>query len=96
VILKIQDDGRGFDARTVKAGRKKHHGLGLTNMRERALSLGGTYTIESVPGFGTTIVVRVPLKTARESKTGRPSATVKKIHDRNTVAEIAKFRPLSS
>jgi len=64
-VLKIQDDGQGFDAKTVKAGKKMRHGLGLTNMRERALSLGGTYEIKSVPGRGTTILVRVPLAVAR-------------------------------
>jgi PAS domain S-box-containing protein len=64
VILKIQDDGRGFDLKTLKTGVKRRHGLGLTNMRERALSMGGTCEITSVPGRGTMIVVRVPLKTA--------------------------------
>ena len=61
VILKIQDDGEGFDPKTLKPGKKIRHGLGLTNMRERALSLGGTYEIESAPGSGTVIRVRVPL-----------------------------------
>jgi two-component system NarL family sensor kinase len=63
VVLKIQDDGQGFDAKTLNAGKKMRHGLGLTNMRERALSLGGTYEITSIPGRGTAITVRVPLKT---------------------------------
>jgi PAS domain S-box-containing protein len=65
VVLKIQDDGQGFDAKTLKAAGKMRHGLGLTNMRERALSLGGTCEIKSLPGRGTTIIVRVPLKTAK-------------------------------
>jgi PAS domain S-box-containing protein len=60
-VLKIQDDGEGFDPKTLKAVKKIRHGLGLTNMRERALSLGGTYEIKSAPGRGTSIVVRVPL-----------------------------------
>jgi PAS domain S-box-containing protein len=67
VVLKIQDDGQGFDAKTLKAGKKIRHGLGLTNMRERALSLAGTFEIKSLPGRGTDIVVRVPLKTAKKS-----------------------------
>ena len=61
VVLKIKDDGQGFDPKTLKAGKKKRHGLGLTNMRERALSLGGTYEIKSALGRGTEIVVHVPL-----------------------------------
>jgi PAS domain S-box-containing protein len=60
IVLKIQDDGRGFDSRRSKAGKGKWHGIGLTNMRERAEFLGGTCTVESAPKRGTTITVRVP------------------------------------
>jgi PAS domain S-box-containing protein len=63
VVLKIQDDGQGFDPKNLKAGTKRRHGLGLTNMRERALSLGGTYEIKSTPGRGTEIIVLVPAST---------------------------------
>jgi PAS domain S-box-containing protein len=61
LVLKIQDDGTGFDPQKGKAGKNKGHGLGLSNMRERALSLDGTFEIRSVKGKGTTIVVRIPL-----------------------------------
>lgn len=61
IRLKIQDDGKGFDPRKVKLHKKeKGHGLGLTNMRERALSLGGNCDIVSAPAKGTTIDVRIP------------------------------------
>jgi signal transduction histidine kinase len=65
VVLKIQDDGKGFDPKNQKAGKKMRHGLGLTNMRERALSLDGAYEIKSAPGNGTSIIVRVPLTTVQ-------------------------------
>jgi PAS domain S-box-containing protein len=61
VELKITDDGQGFDQKTVHATKRSRHGLGLTNMRERALSVGGTYEIHSKPGKGTAIHVRVPM-----------------------------------
>lgn len=61
IHLKIQDDGRGFDPQKIKRHKKeKGHGLGLTNMRERALSLGGSCEIESSPKAGTTISVSIP------------------------------------
>jgi len=61
IRLKIQDDGRGFDVKKTHRGkREKGHGLGLTNMRERALSLGGTCEIVSMPEKGTTITVQIP------------------------------------
>jgi signal transduction histidine kinase len=57
VRLRVVDDGRGFDpdARLVRARR-----LGLTSMQERAASLGGTLTVTSAPGAGTTVELRFP------------------------------------
>ncbi|MEJ7585366.1 MAG: ATP-binding protein [Acidimicrobiales bacterium] len=56
-VVRISDDGTGFDpnARTI---RSRH--LGLTSMRERAHA-GGSLTIESGPGQGTTVRCEVPL-----------------------------------
>jgi signal transduction histidine kinase len=51
VILEIDDDGSGFDATTPAAG------MGLSNLRERATSLGGTLQIESSPSQGSTVRV---------------------------------------
>jgi signal transduction histidine kinase len=57
LVLRVSDDGRGFDptARAVRARR-----LGLTSMNERAASLGGSLTITSALGQGTTVELRVP------------------------------------
>jgi PAS domain S-box-containing protein len=65
VVLTIQDDGRGFDLKAGLAPRRGQFGLGLTNMKERAGSLGGSCEIQSAPGKGTIVKVEVPL----ESKT---------------------------
>lgn len=56
--LTIQDDGRGFDPSTV-AG-KNGRAFGLDIMRERTRDIGGTLELDSQPGRGTRIVVRVP------------------------------------
>jgi signal transduction histidine kinase len=53
--LSVSDDGKGFQPRETTA---QH--LGLMSMRERAQSVGGTFTLESHAGQGTTIVVKVP------------------------------------
>jgi len=56
-VLRVTDDGSGFDPRTVRrAGRH----LGLVSMRDRAGGVGGTLTVESAPGKGTTIEMEVP------------------------------------
>jgi len=55
--VRIVDDGVGFDP-AARAIRARH--LGLTSMRERAQALGGTCTVESTPGVGTTVRAEVP------------------------------------
>jgi two-component system CheB/CheR fusion protein len=57
VLLTIEDDGKGFDVTATES----HSGLGLIGMRERALLIGGALQVESAPGDGTTVFVRVPL-----------------------------------
>src|ERR1017187_7984748 len=60
VSLIVEDDGGGFDAgNQASAAQGK---LGLLGMRERVTLAGGTLEIESTPGAGTTVFVRVPLK----------------------------------
>jgi signal transduction histidine kinase len=54
----VQDDGRGFDP-TQALARGQQHGTG--NMRRRAQTIGGTLTLRSAPGHGTTISLRVSL-----------------------------------
>ncbi|MFC9127577.1 GAF domain-containing sensor histidine kinase [Streptomyces sp. NPDC057099] len=56
-VLRVTDDGCGFDPQAVRrAGRH----LGLVSMRDRASGAGGTLTVESVAGKGTTIEMEVP------------------------------------
>jgi signal transduction histidine kinase len=56
-VLRVSDDGSGFDPSAVRrAGRH----LGLVSMRDRASGVGGTLTVESAPGKGTTIEMEVP------------------------------------
>ena len=53
VSLTVSDDGRGFTPTTGPG-----HGLG--NMRHRAESAGGTLTVDSTPGAGTTVRASIP------------------------------------
>ena len=56
VILRIKDDGRGFDADRSYPGH-----LGLHSMRERTAAVGGALHIQSSPGQGTSIEARLPV-----------------------------------
>ncbi|WP_102509708.1 sensor histidine kinase [Sanguibacter massiliensis] len=68
VALDVVDDGSGFDADAVLArGAGADSGFGLPGMRARARSLGGVLTVESTPGLGTAVAVRVSVdSSARE------------------------------
>lgn len=55
IILRVSDDGVGFDVSQEKSGA-----YGLQNMNERAVELGGTMHMVSVPSYGTRIEVQVP------------------------------------
>ena len=57
LLLTIRDNGNGFDREKI-AGR---HGLGLNGMAERARILGGTLSIDSEIGKGTTVMVSIPV-----------------------------------
>jgi signal transduction histidine kinase len=54
----IADNGVGFDPR--ESGRRDFPRFGLATMRERAEASGGTFSIVSRPGAGTTIEVTLP------------------------------------
>jgi signal transduction histidine kinase len=56
--IEIEDDGQGFDPGTAPEDRPHY---GLLGIRERAELLGGVAIIDSAPGHGTRIEVRVPI-----------------------------------
>jgi two-component system CheB/CheR fusion protein len=60
VNLIVEDNGNGFKPPTTPGDRQNGKGLGLVGMRERALLIGGDVEIESSPGAGTTLFIRVP------------------------------------
>ncbi len=53
----IEDDGRGFDAGTRRC---EHAGYGLQTMRERSTLIGATLDVQSEPGAGTRVSIRLP------------------------------------
>jgi signal transduction histidine kinase len=55
VELVVRDEGAGFDPAAA------HAGSGLSHIRDRAAELGGTVDIDSAPGCGTSVTVRVPV-----------------------------------
>ncbi len=60
-LLDIQDDGLGFDVKSVTASYEHRGSLGMINLRERTELLNGVLNIDSTPGVGTHIQVAIPL-----------------------------------
>ena len=86
ICIEVADDGAGFDI-------KKQHkadgdmGFGLFSIREQLRHYGGTLTLESQPGIGTRVVLRLPLKNDALSKGGEAR------HDSSAVGGGPPHRP---
>jgi len=57
LVTEIEDDGRGFQTDAERGA-----GLGLLGIRERAANAGGSLVIDSAPGRGARIALRIPLE----------------------------------
>jgi len=60
-IVRVEDNGKGFDMEATLSKESIRRNLGIHGMAERATLLGGTFTIQSQPGQGTSLHVEVPL-----------------------------------
>jgi signal transduction histidine kinase len=55
LALVVEDDGHGFEPRTMTAG------VGVANMRDRIEAVGGTLLLQTAPGGGAQVTARVPV-----------------------------------
>ena len=62
LLVIVEDNGRGFQP------GKERDGLGLVGIHERVALVGGKLNIESEPGSGTTLVVRIPASASSQQK----------------------------
>ena len=66
IEIRVEDDGQGFDMATARKGR------GLRNQVKRAQRLGGTLHVESAPGMGTRLSLRLPVQKWETGAAGGP------------------------
>jgi len=57
--MEINDDGKSFQVERVLLAKRNKH-LGLVGMRERVEMVGGSFSVESAPGKGTTVCAQIP------------------------------------
>ncbi len=70
VCLRVEDNGRGFDATTARVQRPA---WGLLGMEERATLLGGKFKLKSQPGQGTHVEVTIPYRSVLEATSDNAS-----------------------
>ena len=67
LTVSIQDDGCGFDVAGTPSGN------GLVNIRRRLEAIGGSCLIESLPGQGTTVQMRLIVRSLQEVRREEPA-----------------------
>jgi signal transduction histidine kinase len=67
VLIRVSDDGVGFETATLNAADGSK-GFGIFSIREQMAHLGGWLTVESQPGAGTAVTLRVPSSTPAEEE----------------------------
>ena len=71
LCLRLADDGQGFEingSHSVVFAEQGAGGNGLTNMRQRVRELGGTLHLDTAPGRGTRLTIRIPTKAPAHDK----------------------------
>ena len=61
-VLKVEDNGVGFDVTKKRTQASSSSGIGLKSMTNRASLIGAQITVQSQPGNGTSITVELPLE----------------------------------
>ena len=61
-VLKVEDNGIGFDVGKKRSHTSSSSGIGLKSMTNRASLIGAQISVQSQPGKGTTITVELPLE----------------------------------
>ena len=88
VLLKVVDDGEGFDPTTQRAGPSSTGGgFGLTGMHERARLVGGRIEIRSAPGMGTRLDIGIPYQPLMEKA---PALEMKDLSDNGLQKEVVQ------
>jgi len=70
IRCEVADDGVGFDVTKAKKTEDTEMGFGLFRIREQMRQCGGSLTLETNPGSGTRVVLRLPLNVLKTLQGG--------------------------
>jgi signal transduction histidine kinase len=89
LVLRVRDDGVGFDADLIAVGPERWPHFGIAGMRERAESVGGTISWSSRPDAGTLVELHIPVGSAAwglpPESTASPGETIRPAEQHQTV-----------
>jgi len=77
ILLRITDNGKGFDIQKHKNFELNPKCMGLRSMKERVSLLSGTVDIQSKPGSGTRILIEIPVPEKKSSPGEKAGKTVR-------------------
>ncbi len=89
IIVKIADNGKGFDSDAVNANYDSRGSFGMVNMRERAELLNGTLNLKSIIGKGTVITITIPLEVTQ--LTSHPDKIQKQVNHTKLAVSTRKL-----
>ncbi|MDQ7033884.1 MAG: GAF domain-containing sensor histidine kinase [Anaerolineae bacterium] len=93
VVIRIRDNGKGFDTGAVDSNYESRGSFGMVNMRERAELINGMFDLQSAPGKGTQVTVRVPIE--GKVPAGKTSGRAPAQKSRNALRKKQYSGPLS-
>ncbi len=78
--IRVEDDGKGFDPKTLRGHAWESRRFGLFSIQQRLEMIGGSMSVESAPGQGTRVALRVlaALGPARAGVAGQPAGVVRR------------------
>jgi signal transduction histidine kinase len=94
VVVRVRDNGKGFDMGAVDSNYENRGSFGMVNMRERAELINGRFEMKSAPGKGTEVIVRVPIEGVIPGASGETTTKPLK-QPRNALKKKQYSGPLS-
>ena len=76
LLITVRDTGRGFDPSSLRLDAAGE-GFGLCSVRDRMVSIGGKFAIESTPGGGTMVTLSMPLQQSSQSRPVRVASSTR-------------------
>ena len=67
IIIRIEDNGRGFDVQQRASAKNHEKRMGLRSMQERVKLMNGAMKLQSKPGQGTKVAIKLPFEEKKSS-----------------------------